>query len=405
MKQITEKQVDSITKMLCSNIKTEKKALELYAFFEEYNITKSNESYKDLDPIIIKRFNQIIKIYDYFKKNKLFTKILENYNSTIQELSEKFTRINTVWNIMNSSKGELEKYEEMKKIYKNSATLENDFKYILKSGFNDSIYDIAREALNNFDSILKKYEYYENGDSAKELEILNSQKKFLENYEFAKDLITYYIESPDSYTDSIFFFSRLNINKFTFNKCLKIIEKANPELYKKYIAKTIEDDKIRDDKYSEIIKDLAKGINTGELSDGTKFDKLEFIKRIPFKTAKTGCFIKDLTKFLIENNPEEKDTIIKYIYDNDMNLQFYFRRVYISYFYNTKTILDDIEITNEDNDYIFDYLYLNNIPCIFSTYKIVRKKLITGEITREMIDNQKKNQDALSKRLLKHTLN
>ena len=405
MNKITEKQVDDITSMLCSDIKTEKKALELYAFFEKYNILKSNESYKDLDPIILKRFNKIINIYDYFKKNRTFSTVLDSYNSTIIDLFKKFKRLNSAWEIMNSSKDELDKFEEMKNLYKSSEALKTEFMYILKTGFEDSIYDMAREALDNFDSILKKYESYETGDFAKNLELMRSNKKYQKNYEFAKDVVTYYIESPDSYTDSIFFFSRLNINKHTFERCLHIVERTNPELYKKYLAKTMKDDKIRDEKYTEIIKDLANGIRTGQLSDGSKFDKIEFIKRIPFKTGLRGGFTSKLIDFLDKHNPDDKELILQYVYDNSMNADFYFRRLYISYFYNIKTKVGNIEITNEDNDLIFDYLYLNNIPCIFATYKLVRQKLVDGEITAETINELKAKQDPLVKKVLTMDLN
>ncbi len=70
-------------------------------------------------------------------------------------------------------------------------------------------------------------------------------------------------------------------------------------------------------KNAETITNLANGINTGILSDGTQFDLLEFIKRIPFKRSNNFTFA--LIDFMKRNNPDDMNTIIKYIYSNGLN--------------------------------------------------------------------------------------
>ena len=89
------------------------------------------------------------------------------------------------------------------------------------------------------------------------------------------------------------------------------------------------------------------------------------------------------------NNPEDKDTIIKYIYSNGLNKPSAFAPLDLKEIYTTKTIINGAEITNADNDIIIDYLRVNNIPLIHKTYVLARTKYLNGEITAEMVQEQK----------------
>ena len=57
--------------------------------------------------------------------------------------------------------------------------------------------------------------------------------------------------------------------------------------------------------------------------------------------------------------------------------------------YQVKTIINGVEITNADNDIIIDYLKVNNIPLIYKSYVFARTKYLNGEITAEMVQEQK----------------
>lgn len=127
--------------------------------------------------------------------------------------------------------------------------------------------------------------------------------------------------------------------------------------------------------------------NTGILSDGTQFDLLEFIKRIPFKRSNNFTFA--LIDFMKRNNPDDMNTIIKYIYSNGLNTPSAFAPLDFKEIYTTKTIINGVEITNADNNIIIDYLRVNNIPLIHKTYVLARTKYLNGEITTEMVQKQK----------------
>ena len=411
MKKITEKELNRITSTICSNITVEQKAMALYAFFEEYNMVNSTKAYVELDPIFTRRLNVLIEMYNSFNKSKMFDKKLKIYNTTIRTLYERLMNLNAMWFIINSDKPGIEKLRLMKKLYSSSTVLKKEFTRIQKVGIDDKMYSMARVALGDFDKIVETYEAFEKGEKKEFPKIIaDPNEKYIQKYELARNAVSYYIESPDSYTDPIYFLARINMTCPKFESCLITIRRLNPDLYNEYLAKKEHDDEIRDQKFSEAIADLAQGIESGVLSDGTEFNKLEFIKRIPFKNCKKGAFVNDLSDFMSVYNPDDEGTILNYIYDNEMTTTGYFNRLDIRYIYNVKTtVLDKNKkpraITKEDNDIIFDYLYANNIPCIYVTYKIVRQKLIDGEITSEMAkENKKKHRHLLRMTLEKEEL-
>lgn len=49
MKQLTEDRINEVVLVICSEFKIEKKAVDLYALFEEYDILNNDESYKNLE--------------------------------------------------------------------------------------------------------------------------------------------------------------------------------------------------------------------------------------------------------------------------------------------------------------------------------------------------------------------
>ena len=170
-------------------------------------------------------------------------------------------------------------------------------------------------------------------------------------------IIEHYIESSESYKESEFL-TELGLDKDTFNFCIQTIEELDVDLYRQFLEKKELNNKIRCVKNAEIITNLANGINTGILSDGTQFDLSEFTKRIPFK--KSNNFVSTLIDFMKRNNPDDMNTIIKYIYSNGLNTPDAFAPLDMKGIYQVKTTINGVEITNADNDIIIDCLYKKN---------------------------------------------
>ena len=416
MKKITEEKLNDIVCILCSDFQIEKKAIDLYAFFDEYNILNSNESYKYLEPsYLLKKIEQLKKIYKAYESQGIFDRYITG--CTVANLAKKQIKINTIWEIINSSDDEVTKSTKLTKIYRNSASLNSNFIKIFELGIDNSLFDLSREALKNYDVILEKYKSYETGEIAEKIDFTKKNNRFIRNYDFAKSVISYYVESPDSYK-GLLFISELNIDKSVFDKCVTIVRRLDKELYQKYIEKKEYDDKTRNEKYAATIIDVANGIKTGVLADGTKFDILEFFKRIPFSPGNN--FVSKLLWFGKNYLPSDvsesvADTIRYYIIQQGMNRQSYYRPVRIEYFKRVKTQLrvqdelDEekvhiVEMTDEDYEIIFEYLRINNIPPINVTYKMVRDKYLNGEITKETVDQMNNNEHRKElNRILRYT--
>ena len=135
------------------------------------------------------------------------------------------------------------------------------------------------------------------------------------------------------------------------------------------------------------IKNLAIGIKTGILPDGTPFDLLEFLKRVPFKHSKN--FLVTIIEFMEKNTSQEYNIMISYISKNKLNSPDAFTPLNIKSLYKIKTSVYGVDITNEDNDIIIDYLKVNNIPVINKAYLFARNKYLSGEISAETVKTQK----------------
>lgn len=94
---------------------------------------------------------------------------------------------------------------------------------------------------------------------------------------------------------------------------------------------------------------------------------MEFIKRIPFKRSNNFTFT--LIDFMKRNNPDDMNTIIKYIYSNGLNTPSAFAPLEFKEIYTTKTIINGV--------------------VIHKTYVLARTKYLNGEITAEMVQKQK----------------
>ena len=60
-----------------------------------------------------------------------------------------------------------------------------------------------------------------------------------------------------------------------------------------------------------------------------------------------------------------------------------FKPLNLKYLYDTKIKINGVEIKNSDNDIILEYLKLNNIPIIETTYFFARTEYLNGEFNAE----------------------
>ena len=232
----------------------------------------------------------------------------------------------------------------------------------------------------------KLKEYEENG-LIDNIKFINDNSQLINNYENAKKIINHYIDDPDSYNHENFFAS-LSIDKEKFVFCLKTIKAFDSNLYKKYQEKKELNKKVRYVKSKETIIDLVIAIKTGSFKDGTPFDLLEFVKKVPFKYDHD--FFDSITEFMKRNCTKEEYFIMtKYLYDNKFKNKKVFEPLNLNTVYNTKTIIKGRELTREDKDTIIEYLKVNSIPVISKTYYVAKFKYVDGKITKELVEQEK----------------
>lgn len=383
---ITMKDINYMFNIINSDLSEEEKTIKLYSFCNLHSLISNRDLYNTLELEQVEKLKELIRVYREYEAKGLFKSAKNPYKCTLEEIALRLKKINSVFEIMNSETKDYTKVEQLLSLFKSAEEFRKSYALFNKYGKKDERLNSAREALNNFDLLYAKFKEYEAKGIVDNVRYVLSIQDYLQNYKYAKFAVGYYIESSESYKESEFL-SELGLDKDTFNFCVSTIEELDINLYKLFLEKKEINNKIRCVKNAETIINLANGINTGILSDGTQFDLLEFTKRIPFK--KSNNFITTLIDFMKRNNPQDMNTIIKYIYSNGLNTPAVFAPLDLKSIYQIKTTVNGVEITNADNDTIIEYLRINNIPLIHKTYILARAKYLNGEITAEMVKEQK----------------
>ena len=414
---LTDKEIDYMISILDSDSEEKEKAYKLYSYCSFKTVTNAQEYYKNLLknsaltirhtknnlPLINAKLDCIVKAY----KNYIFEGYCEEfknpYNCTTLELEKKIKKLVLLNKVLKANINEYIKVNFMFKLFKNSNELRTSYKLLIKHGNNDSRLDVIRDELNNFDTIMNLYSQYEKSEIASVFKYYDGYKGYFANNDYAHFVIEYYINSNKSY-DLDAFLNLLGIDKNLFSYSVSTIKELDPVLYQRFLEKEKTNKELINKKNADIIREIIGGIKTGILSDCTPFDALEFIKRIPFKNGGFLCLLKES----MSNNITKQDerVIVEYMVKNNLYKTDLFSPFNIRLVYNVKTILNGIEITNDDNDIIFDYLRVNDIPIIKASYLIARDKYLNGEIDTSELEIQKKQKETQIKmqRQMKKTL-
>lgn len=384
---ITMKDINYMINIINSDLSEEEKAIKLYSFCNLHSLTSNKDLYNTLKLEQVEKLEELIRIYRDYESKGLFKSAKNRYKCTLEEIALRLKKINLTFEIMNSDDNDYIKAEQLLSLFKSAEEFRKSYTLFKKHGKYDERLSSARLALDNFDTLYAKFKEYEEKDIIDSVKYVLRFQNYFQNYAYAKFVISYYIESLESYKESQFL-SELGIDKYTFNFCISTIKELDVDLYLKYLEKRELNQKKLNIKNAKIIDDLANGIKTGLLSDGTQFDLLEFIKRIPFKFDKN--FVNTLTDFMKKNNSQNFGVIMSYINSNRLNKAkgLPLNSFYIRELYNIKTTVGGIEITDEDIDIIFYYLKINNIPITSKTYILIREKILNGEITFESVRRQ-----------------
>ena len=406
---LSSKEIDYMIKILNSDLNEYDKSLQLYSYCSQRVLLGTKKYYKELLdnskltsrdtknalPQINAKLDRLLKAYKHFSFKGYFEDIKNPYNCSTVELEQKKKKLYLLNLVFNSNLNDYKKVEFMYKLFDNPTDLSRHYIKFIKSGQNDERLDSIREALDNFDNIFDKFTNYHNSDIPVVLKYYQNNKGYFDNYEYAKFVIESFINSNISYNMEKFL-EQLGITEDQFKYCVSAIKELDPMLYLDYQDK-INNNKVSEDiRNSYIIKDLIEGIKTGILPDCTPFSIFEFLKRIPFKNM--AC-LKNLKDCMNNNlSREEYNIVVNYMVSNNIYKTDLFAPFNTRILYNVKTVVNGVEISNEDNDIILDFLRVNDIPIIKASYLSARQKYINDEIDLEKLEKQKELKEEQVKR-------
>ena len=379
---ITIRDISYMLGIINSNINEEEKAIQLFSFCNDYNLFNNIKLYDYLSLEEVEQLKKILETYRTYEQKGLFKKLKNIYKCTLEEIALRLHKINLLYKKFNTEESDYKKVEFFLKLFDSPEEFRKSYSLFIKFGKNDSRLASAKEALNNFEYLYNKLRVYELDGIIDDVRYFMSIENYQKNYSYAKFIVEYYINSSNSYKENDFL-STLGIDKDIFGYCIETIDCLDKDLYNDFLKKKEENRKIRCLKISETLADLAYGIKNNEFPNGSPFDLLEFIKRVPFKKSKN--FIYELTAFLERNNPQDKDTIMNYLYNNKLHLPTALAPLDINDIYKTKNIINGRELTYEDKTNIINYLKVNNIPLVNKAYSFAKVKYLNGEIALELI--------------------
>lgn len=386
---LSEESINNIYNMLNSNLSESEKLIRLRSACKRLSIIADSLIYYHIELKDTETIMKLLFIYKYFE-NKIykvyFIKKDDIYKCTSEQIKERIVKINILNDIMNSDMSDYNKVEKFLELFNSVEEFRKSYSLFHKYGLENDKLKLGIDAIKCYKSIYAKLKEYEEQGIVSKVKYVMNKYGYYQNYEYARFIVTGYINYKDS-QNLTKFLNKYGINKDIFDYCIKTIEELDVDLYKTYMEKKTINMEKRCFNNKITIHKLAIGIRTGKLPNGSEFNMIEFIKRIPFK--RSDRFLFTINDFMKRNNPDDQNIIINYILQNKMQKPGYFKELNFSELYNGVTTINGEKFTNKDIKLIFEYMRLNEIPFLKKTYALIKVKYLNGKITEESIQKQK----------------
>ena len=259
-------------------------------------------------------------------KNKVF---LYRMEETV--VKERLARLKTIVDILDSDMCEYEKAYEIAKIYDSPEKFRMAYSIINKYGQEDPRFD---GYISRFSEIYSKLMHYQENGVLDSVKYVIKYEDYFNSFKYAKFVVTHYLEGNFK-EDINLLYDDLGIDEQTFKYCLKVVAELEPSLFEKYESFRKENRYAKYYRCVANLKDIANGIRTGKLSDGTVFDVVEFWRLLPFKYSNgrkkdfniyreinpnvefvAGNFPRQVEVFTRAVMPEDSQLIMDYMRDN-----------------------------------------------------------------------------------------
>ncbi|MFI3307401.1 MAG: hypothetical protein R3Y21_02420 [Mycoplasmatota bacterium] len=342
-----------------------------------------------------------------------------SYRCTQEELNAKINILSEIIEKMNSDCNEHEKAYQVFKTYPTPDKFRSAHSLIVKFGKDDPK---VNKYIDQITEIYKTLLDYEQRGILADISYAIKFDNYLNNYKFAKFIITTYINSGFSYSKRRFF-DEMGIDENIFEYCLKTLEELDLNLLEQYKEKKEKDKKQRYSANIYTFKNIAHGIKTGYLFSGKKFDLLEFWRLVPFKYSQgikkefdeykiknpaiysSDNFYTRIKSFTEATIPNESEIILSYmekhkIYNYKYISEEEFIRLYLGQTLVTNTKQGPSSNTNDNSPIegkkfdlqdaraVINYINENRLPQLIEVYAIVQKRYIYGELTTTQESNK-----------------
>ena len=329
----------------------------------------------------------------------------------------------------NFKKKTVDKFPELLAIYESPSEFYNDYEiiedFLLNNNKNKELMKLLVDTTRFINGMFKmkkeahigKNRYY--------------RKYFEENPMKAIKIVAGFIEAADDIDKVPSYLYSSELFPEEFDMALDFVKKNDKFIYDKYEEKL---KYLEDTKYERNIKkleEIALGIKTGYLSDGTKFDQLQFLKLAPFKYSKgiktdfdkfreinpnvgyigTDNFYRRIESFGKAVIPNDIEIILEYMEKNHLCAYTYlgfeeYKKLHRGYSINlrgrwTKTVsgedafadvygkddmrkfYDQYYVTPEMQRKILQEVIDNNFPHLMEVYAILEEKYVADAIAKE----------------------
>lgn len=367
-------------------------AQKLYRICNYTKLNKSIEYYKYLGLEELYLLQKIKTIYDKLDKKGYFPFNNNIYRCSTEEIEIRLLKINKLWATFNETTNPYIRIRTFLDMFESIEKFRKSYTQFVRYTFKDNLTRRAHIALTNFEKMYNTLIKYEEKGLFTEVTYLMKVEEYNKSYNEARYIIKSFLNA----TSKSEFLKEHYLTEDQLSYYAEVIDELDVELSKKYQEKA---NILSKEKNKELIKtynDLAVGIKTNILPDGTPFNILEFLKRVPFidredvSLRTTGKFYAQTLKYLRENPELDYGTITTYIRMQRLNDKSAFRPISKETIYSSKIRLQNKYLNNEDKTNIIDYIELSNLPLVYKVYSVVKKMYISGEITQKDIEDLRK---------------
>ena len=381
---IKENDVKYLLKIAKSEELTDKqKAMALFEYCDYDTFMFNFEEYRYIGNSLYMKLIDLKKYYVKYEKAGYFEGCDNPYKCSKEELHKRISELKLVSDILLSDGNEYSNMEMVLSIFRNSSEFKRQYELMIKNGKEDPELDSIRFELDHFDLLYGLFKKYEKEGIVQSIKKTWTLEQYLKNYEYAKFVVSDYVESEESSKGKAYL-QGLGIDKETFEYCTETLDLLDDKLYDQYLKKREANQRKRIEENKAAVQDLITGIETGVLSDGTTFNTLEFLKRMPFKNNDDP--VRTLHTFVRRAFPDQLSIITNYLHDND--LYSLIKPLDSKKKNECKTIIRGVVITEEVNQAIVDYLRINHIPVYKASYLIAREKYLNHEFSIESVNEK-----------------